>query len=318
MDLVTPDALAAAVARLDGHAVRTPLLECSRLSDEFGARILLKPENLQHTGSFKFRGALNALLNRSASGALPKGISTFSAGNHAAATAFAARLVGIPAVVCMPHGAVPAKVDAVRRYGGEIIFTDDLIGAAESVAVERGYEQLHPFDDPDVIAGQGTVGVEIFADCAPDLVVVPVGGGGLISGVSVAARAGGGRTPIVGVEPRTANAMSHALRTGSVTPPPVRPSSLADGLAAPIAGVRTLAHVRAYADEIVEIDEEQIAEAWWDMLDATKLFVEPAAAVGLAALRAGGIPIRSGSTVVLILSGGNASRTRVAEMAARV
>jgi threo-3-hydroxy-L-aspartate ammonia-lyase len=330
MDLVAPSELTAAAERLDSRIMRTPLLECTRLSDELGVRTLLKCENLQHTGSFKVRGALNALLIRAQQGTLAGGVATFSAGNHAAATSYAARVLGVPAVVCMPPGAVATKVEAVGRYGGEIVFTDALVDTCMALANERGYGQLHPFDDPDVIAGAGTVGIEILADCPdPDLVVLPVGGGGLVSGVSAALRAGGSngsggvggaggsaRMRIVGVEPRQANAMSHALRAGTAQPLPARPSSLADGLAAPFASARTLAHVQAYVDEVLEVEEDAIADAWWAMMDATKLFVEPSAAVGLAAVRAGLLSLRPGSTVVFVLSGGNAARTSLATVAA--
>ena len=245
-------------------------------------------------------------------------MTTFSAGNHAAATAFAASGLGVPVVVCMPPGAVATKVDAVRRYGGEIIFTDDLVGTWQSVAKERGYTAMHPFDDPDVIAGHGSVGAEILADCpSPDLVVVPVGGGGLISGVASALRLlspdFSGR--IVGVEPLQANAVSYGLRMGAPLPPPVKQASLADGLAPPFAGVNTLAHIRRFVDAVVEVSEDEIREAWWPMLDTTKMFVEPAAVVGLAAIRSGLIEVPADGNVVLILSGGNASRTGMAALA---
>jgi threonine dehydratase len=320
VDLVTGDDLARAAARLSGRLVRTPLLESARLSDEFGVRVLLKPENLQHTGSFKVRGMLNAMLARADGGALPAGVATFSAGNAAAAMSYAARLLGIPAVVCMPPGAVEAKVQAVYRYGGEIVFTDALVATCEQIAAERGFLVLHPFDDPEVIAGQGTTGVEIMRDCPePDLLLVPVGGGGLISGVSAAVRAaqagGAAKTKVIGVEPATADAMSHALATGSPTPPPTRPSSIADGLAAPFAGPNTLAHVQAHVDEVLTVDEEAIRDAWWPLVESTKLLVEPSAVVGLAALRAGLVKPAAGATVVLLLSGGNASRTGIAEVA---
>lgn len=319
VDLVSSDALAAAAQRLHGRLVRTPLLPNARLSDEFGAQVLLKAENLQHTGSFKVRGMLNAMLAQSDGGVLPAGVTTFSAGNAAAAMSYAARLLGIPAVVCMPPGAVSAKVEAVERYGGEIIFTDALLTTCAEIASERGYQLLHPFDDLDVIAGQGTVGVEIMQECAdPALVIVPVGGGGLISGVSAAVRAAQPTrtTRVIGVEPTTANAMTHALRVGEATPPPVKPSSIADGLAAPFAGPNTLAHVQANVDDVLTVDEAAIREAWWALMDATKLLVEPSAAVGLAALRAGLIDPPPGATVVLVLSGGNTSRAAIAGLMA--
>ncbi|RKR87320.1 threonine dehydratase [Micromonospora pisi] len=332
MRLVSSPDITSAVSRLAGRIVRTPLVESPRLGDSLGLRVLLKAENLQHTGSFKVRGVLNALLARRARGELPAGVATFSAGNHAAATAFGGRALGLPVVVCMPPGAVVTKVEAVRRYGGEIIFTDDLLGTCQSVARERGYAILHPFDDPDVIAGQATVGAELLhqaAEVTPpvdelppaeparepapvDVVLVPVGGGGLISGVAAAVRAASPSTRVVGVEPVTANAMTYALRLGTPTPLPQRPVSLADGLAAPFAGVHTLAHVRELVDEVVEVPEEAIRPAWWELLDSGKLLVEPSAAVGLAALRHGLVRTRPGETVALVLSGGNVAPASLA------
>jgi threonine dehydratase len=292
--------------RIRSRVRRTPLLDNERLSDELGARVQVKAENLQHTGSFKVRGVFNTLLSWSERGAPPPGVAAFSAGNHAAAVAYAARQLGLPAVVCMPPSAVRAKVAAVRRYGGEIILTEDLAGTCQAVCDERGYRLLHPFDDLDVIAGQGTVGLEIMADSPDaDVLVVPVGGGGLISGVAAAAKALRPDIRVVGVEPVTANALTHALRTGSPAPLPTRPKSLADGLTAPFAGAHTLAHARALVDEVVEVDEPGIREAWWPMMDATKLLLEPSAAVPLAAIRSGAITIDPASTVVFVLSGGN-------------
>jgi threonine dehydratase len=318
VDLVDADALAVAAARLDGKVVRTPLVESARLTDEFGVPVLLKAENLQHTGAFKVRGMMNAMLARAASDNPPAGVTTFSAGNAAAATAYSARALGIPATVCMPPGAVEAKVQAVKRYGGEIVFTDDLVGTCHRIADEHNFLALHPFDDLDVIAGQGTVGVELMADCAePALVLVPVGGGGLISGVSAAVRAAhsGGTTQVVGVEPATANAMTHALATGEPSPPPTKPASIADGLAAPFAGPHTLAHVQANVDDVVTVDEAAIRDAWWSFMDATKLLVEPSAVVGLAALRSGAIAVPAHGPIVLVVSGGNAARSGIASAA---
>lgn len=304
--LTTIDAVERAAERIRPRVRRTPLLDNERLGDELGARVLVKAENLQHTGSFKVRGVFNTLLSWRERGVVPAGVATFSAGNHAAAVSYAAGRVGLPAVVCMPPSAVRAKVDAVGRYGGEIIFTDDLAGTCRTVCEERGHALLHPFDDPDVIAGQGTVGAEIMAD-APDadLIVVPVGGGGLISGVAAAAKARNPGVRVVGVEPVTANAVTHALRAGRPDPLPTRPVSLADGLTAPFAGVHTLAHVEAFVDEVVEVDERAILDAWWPMVDATKLLLEPSAAVPLAAVRSGAVTPAPGSTVVFVLSGGN-------------
>ncbi|PRY33846.1 threonine ammonia-lyase [Umezawaea tangerina] len=304
--MVTIEDVRAAADRIAGRVVRTPLLEVERLSDELGSRVFAKAENLQHAGSFKIRGVLNALLRKKERGLLPTGVVTFSAGNHAAATACAGQLLGVRVVVCMPPGAVPAKVDAVRRYGGEIAFTPNLLIDAEALSTERGYPLLHPFDDLDVIAGQGTVGLELVeAGPPPDLVLVPVGGGGLISGVAAAVKALAPQAAVIGVEPVTAPAMSHALRMGGAAPLPIRPVSLADGLAAPFAGIKTFAHVKEYVDEVVEVTEDAIRDAWWSVVDATKLLVEPSAVVGLAAVRSGLVTPPAGGVTVLVLSGGN-------------
>ncbi|MGC4805748.1 threonine ammonia-lyase [Micromonospora sp. DT233] len=327
MRLISADDIAAAQRRLAGRVVRTPLMPCPRLGDAHGLDLWVKAENLQHTGSFKARGAMNALLALVERAGAPAGLTAFSAGNHGMAVAWAGRTFGLPTVVCMPPHAVPAKIAAVRRYGGEVVLTEDLLGTCETLAAERGYHLLPPYDNPDVIAGQATVGRELLADGPPPgLVLVPVGGGGLISGVAAALRAAasgptgstepqaGPATRIVGVEPVTANAIGHALRTGEATPPQ-RPRSMADGLAAPFAGRHTLAHVRALVDEVVEVREDDIRDAWWELMDATKLLVEPAAAVTLAALRAGLVSAAPGTRTVLVLSGGNVSPAALSTLA---
>ncbi|MET7805359.1 threonine ammonia-lyase [Micromonospora chersina] len=314
MRLITGDDITAAEKRLDGRVVRTPLLDAPVLGADLGVRLAVKAENLQHTGSFKVRGATNALLAHAERAGTPAGLVAFSAGNHAIAVAHVARASGLPAVVCMPPHAVPAKLATVRRLGAEAVLTDDLLATAEAVAAERGFHLLAPFDDPDVIAGQATVGREILADGPrPDLVLVPVGGGGLISGIAAAVRAGSPTTRIVGLEPDGANAMSYALRTGTRTLPG-RPASVADGLAAPFAGRHTLAHVRALVDAVVEVPEAAILPAWADLVEATKLLVEPAAAVTLAALRAGLVEVAPGERTVLVLSGGNVSPAALATL----
>jgi len=317
MDLVSGEDIAAAVRRIAGQVVSTPLLDCPRLSGELGLRVRLKAENLQRTGSFKVRGAANALFARRERGEPLAGVTTFSAGNAAAATAYAAEQLGIRCVVCMPVGAVASKVDNTRRYGGEVVLTDDLVSTCHQIAEERGYLVLHPFDDPEVIAGQGTVGAEIAEDCtgdSPDLVVVPVGGGGLISGVAAALAALSPGTRVVGVEPAGANAMTYAMSAGPLVPLPQRPASLADGLAAPFAGEHTLAHVQQLVERIVVLPEDAIAPAWWRLMDASKLLVEPSAAVGLAALERGLVEVAPGTHVVLVLSGGNTSPSHLAAL----
>ncbi|MFI9640157.1 threonine/serine dehydratase [Micromonospora sp. NPDC051925] len=314
MRLTSVNDVLAAERRLTGRIVRTPLLACPQLSDELGLDVAVKAENLQHTGSFKARGALNALLALAERQATPTGLTAFSAGNHAMAVAFAGRAFGLPTVVCMPPHAVSTKIEAVRRWGGEVVLTDDLLTTCRAITAERGYHLLPPFDDPDVIAGQATLGQELLADGPPPgLVLVPVGGGGLISGVAAAVRAAVPTARIVGVEPATANVVGHALRTDGEDPP-TRPVSMADGLAAPFAGRLTLAHVRELVDDMVEVTEEDIRAAWWDLMAATRLLLEPAAAVTLAALRTGQVTAAPGTRTILLLTGGNVSPTMLATL----
>jgi threonine dehydratase len=310
-----------AARKVVGEVVRlTPLEPCRPLAAKVGGPVWLKCENLQRAGSYKVRGAMNRI-----AGLTPderaRGVVAASAGNHAQGVAVAAGTCHTTATVFMPVGAPLPKVAATKGYGARVELVgatvDESLVAAQQFANETGAVFIHPFDDPDVIAGHATIGTEIMADCAdPALILVPVGGGGLISGVAAAVRAAqpDRTTRIVGVEPASANAMTHALRTGAPTPPPTKPSSIADGLAAPFAGDHTLAHVQALVDDVLMVDEAAIRDAWWALMDATKLLLEPSSAVGLAALRAGLIDPPPGVTVVLVLSGGNTSRAGIASL----
>lgn len=312
MALVTFSDIADAANRLAGRLVETPLVENGRLGDELGCRVLVKAENLQHTGSFKPRGALNTLLSWRDSGRLPAGVVSFSAGNHAAAVAYAGRMLGVRVVVAMPGAANPSKVANVRRFGGEIVPTDDLLGTCAALGREYGWPALYPFDMPEVIAGQGTVGSEICARSAPDLVLVPVGGGGLVGGIATAVKALSPATRVIGVEPAASAALGRALRAGKVVPLEASAPTLAESLAAPFAGEHTLAQAQAYLDDVVTVEEDAIAQAWTESVDATKLLLEPAAAVGWAALRSGAAAAPRGGTVVLVASGGNVEASALA------
>lgn len=305
MGLVTIEDIIDAAARVDGLVFHTPLLECAELGEDLGCRVLIKPENLQHTGSFKPRGALNTLLSWREQNRLPEGVVSFSAGNHAAAVAYAGRRLGVRAVVSMPRDAIESKVRNVRRHGGEVVLTDDLMGTCAELGSKLGYPALYPFDMPEIIAGQGTVGLEICADADPDLVLVPVGGGGLISGIATAVKARSAHARVVGVEPSISAALGKSMRAGKVVSVPRDEPTLADGLAAPFAGEHTLAQALVYVDDMLEVSEEAIREAWTVMMEETKLLLEPSAAVGLAALRCGAISVRPDETVVLVASGGN-------------
>lgn len=307
MRLIDIDDIRVAADRIDGQVARTPLLDCEPLTQRFGCRVLVKAESLQRTGSFKSRGALNTLLTWREQGRLPERVVSFSAGNHAAAVAYAGRVLGVAATIAMPSAATQPKIDNVRRYGGEIVPTDDLLGTCAELAEQYGCPVLYPFDQPEVIAGQGTAGAEIVADVAePDLVLVPVGGGGLLSGVATAVRALAGDCRVVGVEPETSDAVGAAMRAGRVVRLANPAATMADGLAAPAAGEHTLAQVNACVDAMATVDEAAIAEAWPVLVDATRLVLEPSVAVVLAALETGAVDVPAGGTVVLVASGGNA------------
>jgi threonine dehydratase len=283
-----------------------------------GPRLLLKAEHLQLTGSFKPRGALNrvALLSTEER---ERGVITLSAGNHAQAVAYAAASAGIPATVVMPESASRAKVAAAAAYGAQVVLHGTDIGETlrhmEALRDERGLVYLPPFDDPAVIAGQGTVGLEILEDLSEvDVVVVGVGGGGLISGIAAAVKQQRGSVRVYGVEPETSDAMTRGLAAGR--PVPVRPASIADGLGAPFAGEWTIPLVHRYVDDVVLIDDATIAAGMRFGLERLKQLLEPAGAAALAALLAGRIPVRDGELVCVVLSGGNVDLDRLPGMLA--
>jgi threonine dehydratase len=300
-----PGEVRAAYERTKAFAVRTPTVPSAALRAVFGLDIWLKAELLQTTGSFKVRGVINTLLQLS-SAERRAGVVSMSAGNHASALAYGARIADIHATIVMPQFADPGKVGATVQHGGEVIQTDrPLAEVMAEVQAERSLTLVHPFDDPRIIAGAGAVGLELLEDVPdPDLIVVPVGGGGLISGVAAAARLLAPRTRVVGVEPATAPGMTVALRAGR----PVHlesPRSVADGLAAPFAGQHTLACVRSWVESVVLVEDDDLLAAVGLLAREAKLAAEAAGAAGLAALIAGQIDIAPGSRVVLVISGGN-------------
>jgi threonine dehydratase len=300
-----------AARRIADRIHRTPTLASQTLSAMAGVPVWLKAENLQKTGSFKARGATNAIRRLDAE-ARRRGVVTISAGNHAQAVAYAATAEGVRCVVVMPANAVQAKVDATRAHGADVVLhgtTHEAFARYEALQQEQGLIPVHPFDAPDVIAGQGTVGLEI-AEAVPDAatVIVPIGGGGLISGIAVALRGLARRTRIVGVEPRGSAAMHSALSAGH----PVRIErldSIADGLGAPAVSERTLSIVGRLVDDVVLVSDGQIVEAMRLLLERMKLVVEPAGAAGLAALMAGAA--RPTGPTVVVLSGGNVDLVRL-------
>ncbi len=288
---------------------RTPLVTSRYLSAQTGAEIWLKAELFQKTGSFKPRGAINRLKHFSEE-EKQKGIVTVSAGNHAQAVAFAASMENIPCTVVMPASAPANKLEATRDYGATVVLHDEMstiFERTEEVRREKDAILLHPFNDPYVIAGQGTVGLEIFEDLPEaDVVVAGVGGGALVSGIAFALKNLNPRVRIIGVEPEGAPTMTRALEAGK----PVRlekMTSIADGLSAPVVGEWTLAMVQKYVDEIVLVKDSEIIDAIHILLQRAKLLVEPAGAAGTAALMTGKLGDVKGKKIVLVLSGGNLS-----------
>jgi threonine dehydratase len=266
----------------------------------------LKAELFQKTGSFKVRGVLNKIRQLPAAD-IARGFITLSAGNHGAALSWAARQVGSHATVVMPAHAVPSKVEAVRAYGGEPVLTPGpLIDEVHRIEAERGLTLVHPFDDPEIIAGHASLGLEILEQSPdPEFVIVPIGGGGLISGVASAVKLTRPATQVIGVEPTGADVMSRSLAAG-------RPekmeklTTVADGLAAPFAGVHTYAHVKQFVDRVVLVEDDAILRALRSLMLRAKLAAEPAGAASLAAVLSGAIAFPANARVVCVVSGGNA------------
>jgi len=307
----------AAREAIGGRLHRTPTFPSATLGERIGARAFLKAELFQKTGSFKPRGVLTNLAALTPE-ERERGVIGISAGNHAQALAWGAAAEGLDALLVMWQGASEAKIGATRGYGAEV----DLDAGDPTEAFERldelveqtGRTLVHPFDHPRTIAGQGTVGLELLEDVPQaGVVVVPVGGGGLISGIATAVA---GRARVVGVEPERSPAMHAALEAGE--PVPVSPSSIADGLGAPFAGTAPFEIVRERVESVVLVTEAEIEEAMRFLYVRAKLACEPAGAASTAALLAGKVPLEQGDTVVAVVSGGNvATETVVSVLAGR-
>ncbi|HEY5106285.1 MAG TPA: threonine/serine dehydratase [Caulobacteraceae bacterium] len=301
-----------AATRLAGHAVMTPLLESPALNERLGGRVLIKPETLQRAGAFKFRGAYNRLGQLTAD-ERARGVVAFSSGNHAQGVALAARLLGMPALIVMPSDAPKVKLEATAAYGAEIQLYDRLSESreaiAEALAAQRGAVLVPAFDDFAIIAGQGTVGLEI-ADQAIvlgvrlDLLVGPVGGGGLMAGVSRAMKTRLPATEVFGVEPDGFDDARRSLEAGARRGAPPAPRSLCDALEAPMPGVLTFPLLMENLAGTVTVSDAAVAEAMRVAFHLLKLVVEPGGAVALAALLDGKLTL-GGRTAAIILSGGN-------------
>jgi threo-3-hydroxy-L-aspartate ammonia-lyase len=304
----------AAARRLDGVAHRTPVLRSRTLDGLAGAAVHLKAESFQRGGAFKFRGAYNKIASLPA-GRRTRGVLAYSSGNHAQAVALAAGLVGTSATIVMPDDAPVAKADATRGYGAEVVTYDRWSESREEIgarlAEERDLELVKPYDDPLVMAGQGTAALELLTE-VPDLdvLVTPVGGGGLLAGCSTVAKALSPAMRVVGVEPEAADDTARSFAAGRRVEIEM-PRTIADGLQATAPGELTFEVNRERADAIVTVDDAEILDAMAFLFDRLKLVVEPSGAVGVAALLAGRV---TGSRVGIVLSGGNVGAARFAEL----
>lgn len=305
--MVSLDDIRKADSILEGRILRTPLVYSPYFSAQAGAEVYLKLENLQKTGSFKLRGATNKIqtyLDRIG----PRGVVAASAGNHAQGVAHAAREAGIPATIVMPEWASITKQEATRGYGGKIRLKGESLTASireAEASVESGMTLIHPFNDPEVIAGQGTIGLEILNELPnPDLILVPVGGGGLIAGIATAVKSIRPQTRVVGVQAGACPSAHRSRKSGK----PVRVEAgrtIADGIAVKQPGGLTFQIMQERVDEIVLVEEEQIAYAVLTLLERKKTLAEGAGAASAAALLDASVPIPKGGNVVLVVSGGN-------------
>nr|WP_137816267.1 pyridoxal-phosphate dependent enzyme [Gandjariella thermophila] len=316
--MLTLDDVRAAAKRLHGVAHRTPVLTSGTLDQHVGARVFIKAENFQRVGAFKFRGAYNAIAQLDA-GRRTAGVLAYSSGNHAQAIALAASLLGTKALIVMPEDAPPTKVAATQGYGAEIVrydrYTEDRAAVAARIAAERGMTVIPPFDHPHVMAGQGTVALELLEQTGPlDALVVPMGGGGLMAGCATVAKALHPGVRMVGVEPVNGDDNRRSLAAGERVRIPV-PRTIADGLALDTPGELTFAVNRRLVDEVVLVDDDEIRSAMAWAFDRLKVVVEPSGAAPLAALLTGRIgdpPPRVG----LVFSGGNVGLARFVELLA--
>jgi threo-3-hydroxy-L-aspartate ammonia-lyase len=310
------EAIINAAKRIDGVARRTPVLTSSTLDRDTGATAFLKAENFQRVGAFKFRGAYNAI-SQLTPAQLEAGVATYSSGNHAQAVALSAKLLGTTAVILMPEDTPASKVDATRGYGAEVItydrYTGDRVALGGQLAAERGLTLVPPYDHPHVMAGQGTVALELLDETGPlDTLLVPVGGGGLMAGCATATKGLHPGTRVIGVEPEHANDTLLSLRNAERVRIPV-PRTIADGQATEIPGELTFAVNRRLVDDIVLVTDDEILEAMRFAFERLKIVLEPSGATSLAALRKGTLSGRVG----VVLSGGNVSVERFGDLLAR-
>ncbi|KVE70332.1 threo-3-hydroxy-L-aspartate ammonia-lyase [Burkholderia vietnamiensis] len=305
--LPTYDDVAAAAARLQGHAHRTPVMTSSTLDDALGAEVFFKCENLQRMGAFKFRGAFNALSRFDAT-QRRNGVVTFSSGNHAQAIALSARMLGIPATIVMPQDAPAAKVAATRGYGGNVVtydrYTEDREQIGRELAEKHGLTLIPPYDHADVIAGQGTAAKELFDEVGPlDAVFAPLGGGGLLSGTALATRALSPQAKLYGVEPEAGNDGQQSFRSGAIVHIDT-PRTIADGAQTQHLGNLTFQILRRDVDDILTATDAELVDGMRFFATRMKLIVEPTGCLSLAAARKMKDEL-AGKRIGIVISGGN-------------
>jgi threonine dehydratase len=314
--LPTYEDVAAAARRVEGHAHRTPVMRSSTADQLTGARFFFKCENFQRMGAFKFRGAFNALA-RFTPEKKRAGVIAFSSGNHAQAIALAARLLGIPAAIVMPLDAPAAKMAATRGYGAEVItydrYTQDREALTQGIAAQRGLTLIPPFDHADVLCGQGTAAKELIDEVGKlDLLFTPLGGGGLLAGSTLAAKALSPDCHVYGVEPEAGNDGQQSFRQGEIVQIPV-PKTLADGAQTQHVGRITFGVIKRDVTDVLTASDDQLVQCMRFFAERMKMVVEPTGCLGFAGARWGGVDI-AGKRVGVIISGGNVDLARFAQL----
>ncbi|WP_420213245.1 threo-3-hydroxy-L-aspartate ammonia-lyase [Burkholderia aenigmatica] len=305
--LPTYDDVAAAAARVEGHAHRTPVMTSRTIDEALGAQVFFKCENLQRMGAFKFRGAFNAL-SRFDAEQRRNGVVAFSSGNHAQAIALSARMLGIPATIVMPQDAPAAKMAATRGYGGKVVtydrYTEDREQIGRDLAAQHGLTLIPPYDHPDVIAGQGTAAKELFDEVGPlDAVFAPLGGGGLLSGTALATRALSPHATLYGVEPEAGNDGQQSFRSGAIVHIDT-PRTIADGAQTQHLGNLTFPIIRRDVDDILTATDAELVDCMRFFATRMKIVVEPTGCLSFAAARRMKDALQ-GKRVGVVISGGN-------------
>jgi len=318
MSLVLPtfEDVQAAARRLQGHAHHTPVLRSATLEQRLGAQVFFKCENFQRMGAFKFRGAFNALsrLNPEQRRA---GVVAYSSGNHAQAVALSAQILGLSATIVMPHDASPAKLAATQGYGAIVVgydrYNEDAMAIARELADREGRTFIPPFDHADVLCGQGTAAMELFEEVGElDVLLVCLGGGGLLSGCALSARALSPQCQVYGVEPEAGNDVQQSFRQGERVRIPT-PRTIADGAQSPMVGELTFEIIRRHVDDILTVTDEQLIEAMRFYAERMKMVVEPTGCLTLAAACHAGLDLQ-GRRVGIVISGGNVDLPRYAQL----